>query len=310
MLQVPARKGLGAGTQEDASNRANQRELIRDPHFRSGFELMEPRPGRRVVYGELAGMEQGVEPVWDLDQWSSRFPLIAEAPTHPKPGVRRWANPGKTVVCGSAGTPDADLALGVNARVEYDGRARKSGDPWVHLLVEQGFAEPPSLVELASARLRLAAKLNRSDVHRTDDYSPGLHAAQFQMFLMVQNRNRKSRGFGNLVWFGIPLYDDRSRVPKEHKAQDTGGTKMFIFTPAGSVYTDRSAHDREWIDIDKELMPLFREALETAWQRGFLNESHDLADYRITGMNLGWEVPGLFDVEMQIRDLGLVVRTK
>ena len=85
---------------------------------------------------------------------------------------------------------------------------------------------------------------------------------------------------------------------------------MFIFTPAGREYSDRSAHDREWIRIDKELMPLFQEALETAWQRGFLTESRDLADYRITGMNLGWEVPGLFDVEMQVRDLSLEVAAK
>ena len=114
-------------------------------------------------------------------------------------------------------------------------------------------------------------------------------------------------GFGKLVWFGIPLYDDRSRFPKEHKAQDTGGTAMFIFTPGGEVFADRSAHDRDWITVDKQLRPLFVEALETAWQRGFLLESRGLADYRVTGMNLGWEVPGLFDVEMQVRGLGLEV---
>jgi len=185
---------------------------------------------------------------------------------------------------------------------------RKSGgEPWVHLLVEQYFADPPSLTALTSARLRLKARLLQSEFLRTDEYSPGLHAAQFQLFLMLQNRNRQSPGFGKLVWFGIPIYDDRSRFPKEHKAQDFGGTAMFIFTPGGEVFTDRSAHDREWITIDKDLRPLFVESLETAWQRGFLRESRDLADYRITGMNLGWEVPGLFDVAVQVRDLSLEV---
>jgi hypothetical protein len=84
---------------------------------------------------------------------------------------------------------------------------------------------------------------------------------------------------------------------------------MFIFTPGGEVFADRSAHDRDWIRVDKELRPLFLEALETAWRCGFLQESRDLSDYRVTGMNLGWEVPGLFDVEMQVRDLSLEVRT-
>jgi len=50
------------------------------------------------------------------------------------------------------------------------------------------------------------------------------------------------------------------------------------------VFADRSAHDRDWIRVDKELRPLFLEALETAWQRGFLCESRDLADEGFEGI--------------------------
>jgi len=302
--------GEGGSARASSREDTNVGELIRDPHFRTGFNLIDPKPGRRVVYGRLTGASGVAEPAWDLDQWSSRFPLASEAPTALRPGVHRWTNPGKAVTRGAAGTPEADLSLAVNASVEYEKGARKSGEPWVHLLVEQTFEDPPSLSALASARLRLQARLLRGEPHRTEDYSPGLHAAQFQMFLMLQNRNPQSPGRGKLVWFGIPLYDDRSRFPKEHQAQDTGGTAMFIFTPGGEVFADRSAHDRDWISVDKELRPLFLEAMETAWQRGFLQESRDLADYRITGLNLGWEVPGLFDVEMQVRKLGLAVRIR
>ncbi|MBI2924167.1 MAG: hypothetical protein HYY24_00500 [Verrucomicrobia bacterium] len=46
-----------------------------------------------------------------------------------------------------------------------------------------------------------------------------------------------------------------------------------------------------------------REALETAWARA-------LADYRATGLNLGWEAPGIFDVAMRIRGLSLKVRLR
>ncbi len=290
---------------------SSKHELIRDPHFRAGFNLVEPTPGRRVIYGRLAGRSSTTEtePVWDLDQWSSRFPLEAASLETPRPGVRRWKNDGKVVTRGEAGTDEADLTLRVNAISEYRGRARKSGEPWVHLLVEQSFLQTPSLADLASARLQIEARLRASEPRRTADYDPGLHAAQFQMFLMVQNRNHASRGYGRLLWFGIPLFDDRARFPKAHQAQDTGGTSMFIFTPAGDTYAKRSAHDREWIRIDYDLQPLLREAVSTAWRRGFLTESHDWSDYRLTGMNLGWEVPGLFDVEMQVRGLSLAVQT-
>src|SRR5512135_827906 len=54
---------------------AAERELIRDPHFQQGFHLLDPKPGKRVVYGRLPGRSPG-ETQWDLAQWSSRHPLL------------------------------------------------------------------------------------------------------------------------------------------------------------------------------------------------------------------------------------------
>jgi len=36
-----------------------------------------------------------------------------------------------------------------------------------------------------------------------------------------------------------------------------------------------------------------------------LKESQALTDYRIAGMNIGWELPGTFDVDLEIRRLSL-----
>jgi hypothetical protein len=35
-----------------------------------------------------------------------------------------------------------------------------------------------------------------------------------------------------------------------------------------------------------------------------------VADYRLTGIFIGWEVPGVFDVELQIRNLRLATLLK
>ena len=175
-------------------------------------------------------------------------------------------------------------------------------------MLQQNIADPPALTEIQSAKFHIEARLISSRKYETPDYSPGLHAAQFQVFFSVQNRNHQSAGFGKYFWFGIPLYDDRHEFPLAHKTKDTGGTNMFIFTPAGETYTAESAHNQKWITVDKDLLPLMREGLELAWSRGFLQESRSLGDYRITGMNIGWEVPGIFDVQMQVRNLSLTVQ--
>jgi hypothetical protein len=80
---------------------------------------------------------------------------------------------------------------------------------------------------------------------------------------------------------------------------------MFIYTPAGDVFSPKSTHDQKWITIDTDLLPLMREGLEAAWRDNFLKESQALADYRIAAMNIGWEVPGTFDVDLASRRLSL-----
>ena len=50
------------------------------------------------------------------------------------------------------------------------------------------------------------------------------------------------------------------------------------------------------------------EALKEAWSKGFLSVPRNPADYAIGGMNMGWELPGTFDVAVQIRNLSLKIR--
>lgn len=284
---------------------AKERELLRDPGFRCGFTLLEPTPGKRVPYGIVSGPETNSSPIWDLDQWSSRHPLASTPPELLADGSWRYTNAAKSITLGFPGSTRGDLGLAIRASAEYGARTRQSGEPWVHLLAEQRIAQPPALAELASARLHVEARLISSVNKAVADYRPSLHAAQFQIFLTVQNLNRQSPGYGRYLWFGVPLYDNRHRVVPTHRAQDTGGTLSFIYTPSSDVFTDASMHDGEWIVIDRDIKPLICEGLAFAWRHHFLRESQELADYRITSINLGWELPGTFDVDLQIRRLSL-----
>jgi len=294
-----------------AATNVTERELIRDPQFRNGFLLLEPKLGKRIVYGVAADADSTTNPAWDLCQWSSRFPLEAARAKRSPDGVLCFTNPAKRICLGAAGTAGADLALAVNASVEYAGRARKTpAEPWVHLLVQQEFAQPPSLADLASCRFHVEARLTHSKLFRTDDYTPSLHAAQFLIYLTVANRNPRSPGYGQYYWFGIPLYDDRERIVPAYQAQDFGDTKMFIYTLASDVFAKQSTHDGQWVTFAKELLPLMREGLAAGWQRGFMAGSRDVADYRVTGIVIGWEVPGVFDVELQLRNLSLRATTR
>ncbi len=292
-----------------AAQLQKERELIQDNHFHRGFILWKAEPGKHVRYGELKGFDSKTKPVWGLSQWSSKFPLASLA-VEKSEAVLVYSNSAKAITMGASRTTRADLSMALNAGAEYGDRARKAGDPWVHLLLEQEFDPPAALHDLCAAKLHVEARLLRSRNLREVDYRPDVHAAQFQIFFTVQNRNRNSPGFGDALWFGIPIYDNRHRFIPEFKEQDFGGTARFIFTPDGKTFASTSTHDGEWVTIEKDLLPLMHEALAMAWARGFLKESKDSGDYFIAGMNMGWELPGTFDVEMQVRNLSLKVNQR
>jgi len=161
---------------------------------------------------------------------------------------------------------------------------------------------------LSTARFRVSARLLESRLQRTPEYTTRLHAAQFQVFLNVQNLNRESPGYGDFLYLGIPLYDSRYPVPHRFTAPDQVG--KFIYTPGGAVYTDKRMADGDWISLDKDVLPIIRKGLEKAWASGFLQASRNLADYYISAMNMGWEVPGILDVSAQVRDLSLRITVK
>lgn len=290
-----------------ARDQASEFELIQDNHFHRGFILWQPQPGKHVRYGDLPGCDASERPVWGLAQWNSKFPLAAAARVTTPDGGLACTNSAKSVVLGPVGTPAADVSLSANSRVEYGATARKSGDPWVHLLVEQEFDPPAPLAQLKAAKLHVEARLIYAHNLHQNDYQRSVHAAQFQIFFTVQNRNQQSPGYGDMLWFGIPIYDNRNRFPEGTAAKDFGGSARFIFTPAEKIFTSESAQDGNWIALDQDLLPLMNEALAAAWSRGFLSQSKKPGDYYISGMNMGWELPGTFEVKMQIRNLSLKV---
>lgn len=280
-----------------------ERELIRDPHFQDGFHLLAPTPGKRVVYGEWRG-QGSARPVWDLAQWSSRIPLQPGECISSSHGLSA-SNAAKRIIVGTPGEAHADLSLRVKAGAEYRQARKSMSEPWVHLLVQQELAEPPSLGSLSACHFHLEARLKHSRLVSTNGHNPAIHAAQFLVYLTVANRNPRAEGYQECFWFGIPIYDNRDPIVPAYEAQDFGDTRLFIYTPASSTFAPKSTHDCEWVTFEKDLLPLLRRGIEQARAKGFIKGSANLDDYRPLGIFTGWEVPGTFDVDLQIRNLSL-----
>ncbi|MBP8950824.1 MAG: hypothetical protein KBI47_00425 [Armatimonadetes bacterium] len=279
-------------------------ELVLDPSFRRGFHVLDPAPGKKVRTGVLQPPRAGAEPSWELAQWHSRFTILGAEPVAGPEGSVLFRNRGKSIIFGEPETSLADLSLGVNAVAEYGDHLRVPPEPWPHLLVSQELDGMPRLVDCSRLLFRLEVKLLKCEPGPHEGIVRNRHAAQFVGFITVQNRNRAAQGYGDFLWFGIPVYDNRMEFAKPFMAPDQAHRK-FIYTPGGEAYMDRSVHTGEWTTLAADLVPLIRRGLEEAWSRGHLPTSRNIEDFRLTGFSLGWEAPGPYEAAIQIRNLSI-----
>ncbi|MBI2422330.1 MAG: hypothetical protein HYV27_05825 [Candidatus Hydrogenedentes bacterium] len=287
-----------------AAAAAQARELIPDPAFQQGFNVFDPAPGKHVDRGPLTWPGVTGAPVWGIAQWSSKHSLAGVPPETLPSGAFRFADASKYLIAGGPESPGADLVMGMDSRQEFHGQYRKQDEPWPHLLVEQSLPGSPALAEVPALRFRVQCRLTHAERFESDGYNPGLHAAQFLIYFTVQNLNPASTRHGDYLWLGVPLYDDRAPSVGESHHMDKGTGKM-IYTPPFSAYSAKSLHTGEWIAIDVDLLPIAMRGLEIAWAEGLLADSKDLSHYHLSGMNMGYEMPGINKVEVQIRGLSL-----
>ena len=291
-------------------------DILQDPQFKRGFAVraaMVPPEGKASdpLYFESAGaiLPYGAKdkPVWRLAQWYSHYNLLNATPERLQSGSTRFFDGAKSVTFGESGTSEADLTLALNGRTEWNDVAPSTNSAWPHLIANQAL-QSSSLSEMKALPFHISYRLLRSDAHRGAGWDERRHTAQFILFLTVRNCNETSSGFGDYLWFGVPMYDARFSVPKEFQARDKGnakkvGTNKFIFIPNGEKFSTVPAITGDWITVDHDLLPLILKAVESAWSEGFLLDSRDIKDYRLGCITINWEVTGPVDVAMQLRDL-------
>jgi hypothetical protein len=309
-IRGPQRISVSRQSARDHDDEVKCQSLCLDTHFRRGFVLSYPDSRKGAAAEAVLDLgESDNRPLWRLCQWGTKHSLAEARCIDHANGDISYGNQAKRVLVGAAGSGNRDLILEIRGSAEYGANARKYGESWPHLLIEQQVCKVYPLDGLAKLHLSLKVKLLYSENHMMKDaYDPGLHAAQFQMFLVVKNVNEQSKDYRDYYWFGVPFYDSRYDIPPSHKAKDGGkadATGKFIYTIAGEQVNPEHLRENEWAEIEADLLPYVKAGLEEAVKRGHLTGSN-ASDYAVTGMNMGWELPGTFDASMQIRDLGIL----
>ena len=317
---------LLAGCATHTKDPSAPRELLPDPTFAQWFSirglgLPDDDGGVKGIFRSSA--EKTGKPEWSLAQWASKQSLADPAFTRQTQLAKnrfQIANPSKRVVVDSR---HGEIELGLFASACYD-RPRQKNEPWPHLLASAALTDTryPSDICRVDQMKRLDVVLEcrlTEFADKNPGADPDLHAAQFQLFLYVQNLTQGDDGFGDMLWFGIPVFDSRGPVKQESYQRDGGkpdASGKFIYSlpskecqregqtffKEGRIVADK---DARWTAVRINAAPWIAYAFKLARKNGYLLNT-ELKDLYVSGLNFGWEMPGTYDAAMQVRGFSLL----
>ncbi len=294
-----------------ASSTAFADELLRDVDFEKGFILSALKSTAKPVnIGFLFGGNS--ESVWRIAQWGSKFSLLGVELKEALGDEKFYENEGKKVTLKKYKDATA-IGFFLDAHAEYGKAERVAKQAWPHILVEQEIESLPKISELKSLKVSFEIKIDEPQKMRGAKYQDSLHAAQYVMFLTLQDRNKKSKGYGDYLWFGVPIYDSRHKVVPAHKAQDSGksdNTGKYIWTLCGkNFWHNANLADGKWHSFNYDMLGYLFEAFKEAKAAGYLKNSK-LEDMCVASTNTGWEVPGTFKVSSELKKYSILADFK
>lgn len=285
------------------------KQILLDSDFENGFllhhtdGLVTREPIKVFDFNKTA---KG-KPDWKLAQWCSRYNLANgrekvwddasfEYSDEAK-SVRVWKGTGK-------------IGLSLTASKEYT-HARREGEGWPHILIEQEFKEDYFLCDIEEVVQTIDFTLTGFADMMDENERNQLHTAQLQWFIAVQNRNRQSKGYGDFFWFGLPFWDyPRYDYPPAFTAQDGGkeeNTGKFINTVDSKKFLNEPIKLGDRIRLEIPVYRWIKEGFMLAQERNFLKDSK-WEDMCLGNMNLGFEVTGTFDVSVLINKIKIFIK--
>ena len=302
-------------------------ELLDDLNFSRGFSvtLFHANSSNGNLAGQLDydGNKAEGDSAWRMAQWGCTKDMVADGQFERNGSVLTYSDGGKFLKVDSSKT--GAITLGINGSVEYtrdeDGNIRDRTDStenWPHILVEQSVNADTSdckhLYMEVDYKITKCESLVNRELYPLD---PNLNAAQFQWFITLTDMNPDSESYGNSMWFGFSMFDTRALggTPNGFASYDGGkedSTGLFIYMislqsvagqQVGSVNIPTSVVGKD-VNVKVDILPYINQALKIARQNGAMKGAS--ADQLLIGStNIGWEIPGNYDVEVEISYLNM-----
>lgn len=151
-----------------------------------------------------------------------------------------------------------------------------------------------------SLELNISFTMEQMEKVAPELFNYNLHTAQFQLFFVVSSSNPADGDF----WYGIPFYEARQTEAGEVVGPNGGfdnGTSMWIASAGTRATVGEPIQKGKRYDVKFDILKGIKEGLAQAQENGYML-STTAEDLSIANFNLGWEVPGIYDVSVAIHN--------
>ncbi len=323
----------GGNSSEEGEKRAN---LLMDPTYSTGFEVSPPGV---PVYEDLddAGFyaypvkgkldydktATGTGPLWSLAQHSSAYSLVDPKYRTPKltDGTYVYSDPATTF---SVNPAKGMVTLAIDGAKEYstddDGDGvrdgvnllpRKGYENWVHLLMTSTLYPKVTFGELEKLEFEIDMTLNKcvnvlEERGQGELFNEGAHAAQITMYFMVYSNSVADQG--RYFWFGVSMFDSRYDFMAPSAMFDEGTNSMMIGSGTEVILSEPVRAGKTY-RIRYDMIEDMKKGLETCHEKGILTNT-TVDDLYLCDFNLGWELPGIYDVSVTFENFGVYATRK
>ncbi len=328
----------------------NYTEALTDTDFSQGFTIygVDSRYHSTNAWATFdTDSDNTADPVWKIAQWgcfshyfldSERWPRgydSLEGNEHyvypaadlryatDSDGYVRIANDTSSI---SVNSKTGSVKLYCDARNEYGvtprycekpriSAPRAEGEAWPHLLIEQSIAGTTSLADVSGVYFDMGFTMRVCEDY-TEPKLASRHTAQFQWIISVQCCNSARDSYGESFWFDIPIVDARDGST-EYKTtaasfEDNGkddSTGNMICSVSNYDFIDGGVTLGKKYEVSVNMYDKITEAFRSL-QRGGRFSDCELSDMRIFSTNIGWELPGTYNVGVDIDYVSMKYITK
>lgn len=294
------------------------RQLLSDADFSQGFKLLEPiDDGSRVFAPNIdyGGEADGEGPVWEMSQWSTPYDFKNATFTKLGEGKYKYTNESRNCV---VDVPKSSITMELNSWTEYQkklGHSRTGSEGWSHFLIEQSFKEPAYLKDIKNAVAHCKFKINKSD---NMDIGQPIPCSQLTWYFTVCDPKNGDPAYqsgdntNDYMWFGLPFFDSRYEYLPGGNMIDqgfNGATNKLITSVDNRRFFDEYVVVGKEYTIDFDFYKALKDSLNYGMANGCFADSL-YANLCLNYMNLGWELPGSYDVSLTVSDLSVVVEEK